>query len=195
MQGRINRNAEYECGYLYIAWLEGKHCPDSYYKTEADISVYLFSDKKEFEMEALEYNREYFKHLYAGSRGIDAPAIHDAEEDEDIYEMYKNYHIIDNAPQYSIIVPYEEEMDLFEDIRGKYRMNGYVLSKSDLKTVHGIVVRVYASGNAGNFIKRHCHSLSFNGADSGWFIADMDDIYDEMTGLRTEEEGDDAYIL
>ena len=61
-------------------------------------------------------------------------------------------------------------------------------------------VNRYMNGMKAEFIKMHCHQLHVRlgrnrekvGID--WYIADIDEIYDEKTGLQREEMSE-AYML
>ena len=207
--GRVGRNGE--GGSMYIFSLEDDKVPDVYYKNESTISMYMARQHGEdMNINCPKLIDEYYTKLYAGTEGSDdgymngkrekKGSVSKAEADEDIHSMYEAYHIIENKEQYHIIVPYKPKIELFNELMNKYQNNGYAISKKDMKLAHGITVNIIGNGKAADYILRHCHMLFLKGENGriplDWFIADMDDIYDDMSGLRVtdETEGDALFI-
>ena len=201
--GRIGRNGE--GGHMYIFRLEDDKAPDDYYKNESSISMYMAKQNgADMNINSPKLIDDHYTRLYAGNEGCDEgynngkrdkeDSVSKAEVDEDVHAMYEAYHIIKDMEQFHIIVPYKPEIELFNELMNKYQNNGYVISKSDMKLAHGITVNIIGKGKAADYILRHCHRLSMTIKDGttplDWFIADMDDVYDDMSGLRVMDKNE-----
>ena len=55
---------------------------------------------------------------------------------------------------------------------------------------------VTVNGKSLDYIKTHCHQLSLYAPGQAvlvnWYIADMDEIYDKKTGLKTKEDSEEG---
>ncbi|WP_027207592.1 CRISPR-associated helicase/endonuclease Cas3 [Butyrivibrio fibrisolvens] len=206
--GRINRNGKAE-GYALVSNLKDDSCPDDYYKNEKRLTYSIVEKNKgNIDLNA-ELIDQYYKKLYSGIEGCDdgynggkrdkEGSISLAEYEEDIYAMYKAYHLIEDAEQYNIIVPYEHDIQKFEEYANRYQNNGYIMKKQDMKFCHDICVGIIGNGKAAAFIENHCHRLNIRTRDAiistNWFIADKDSIYDIKTGLVTRNSDSMALFL
>lgn len=207
--GRVNRNGKTR-GYVLISNFMDDSCPDDYYRNEKNLTYNIaLGLEGKVDVNALEIIDTYYKKLYSGIEGSDEGyndgkrdkngSISSAEYKEDIYEMYKGYHLIDDAEQYNVIVPYDSNKHSFETYCTKYQNNGYIMSEKDIKEMHDICVSIIGNGKSGKFIDRHCHRLSVKNSSSiiptNWFIADIDDIYDTKIGLIDSENDEEGLLL
>lgn len=197
--GRINRNGK-GMGKILIFRMKGDtkfDFPDQSYQNEAAISYSLAREKKDsLNLNDLGNIAEYYQKLYSGSEGSDKREIKDAEAEEDIYQLSQKYQLIENKGQYTIIVPYEKES--FDIWREEIRQNGYHIRKADMKAYQKSSVRLIGNGKIGDFIRTHCHQLMVRtrsgDVEIPWFLADKDSIYDDRTGLQTEESNGGLFL-
>lgn len=203
--GRINRNGARENGKLLV-FLSDKNgnydFPSDAYRNESNITYHMVVGREQHALNTsnLEDIKEYYKKLYSGdsTHGRDKRTIIEAEKNCDLQKMAEVYHLIENSNQCNVIVPYEKRMSEFQALSGCLAKSHYTLSKKELYSHHGITVSVTVNHKALIYIQTHCHQLSLRSpgqaAPVNWYIADMDEIYDAKTGLKTREESEGGIL-
>ncbi|MDD4525669.1 MAG: CRISPR-associated helicase Cas3' [Lachnospiraceae bacterium] len=194
--GRINRNG-CKSGKMLVFRSEDNgrfDYPTTDYLNEAAISLNMAEINNSIDTNNLSDIESYYKKLYSGNaaEGHDSEEIRKAEEECDIKEMSEKYQLIDGEKQYTVIVPYNEFLTEYSDFRDKVEKNQYCFCKKDMRKLRDFSVNIYSNGKGGEFIRNHCHRLSlfspFGISETNWFIADIDDIYNDKTGLQVKEK-------
>lgn len=205
--GRINRNGKRTNAQMLVFKSNQNGAydyPSDSYRNEADITYHMASDhmrESPLDTNSLEDIDEYYRRLYSGdsSDGHDKRGIIDAENECDILKMSEEYHLIADTNQCHVFVPYEPCMNEFEQLSELLLNQNYTLKKKELYAHHGITVSVVATGKSLDFIRSHCHQIClyspFQNVPINWYIADMDDIYDPKTGLRTKEKLEEGGMM
>ena len=205
--GRINRNGKKSHADMLVFRREKNgpyDFPSEAYRNEANITYHMAGDtqRKQFlDTNSLQDIKEYYQRLYSGDsiHGHDKRSIIKAEENCDIKAMADTYRMIENHNQCNVIVPYEARIDEFDTLKEILQQHHYALKKRELFAHHDITVNVMASDSALSYIETHCHQISLYSPDQyipvNWYIADMDNIYDQKTGLRTKENIEEGGML
>ena len=200
--GRINRNGTRQGEMLvFRSDQNGTYdFPSEAYHNEADITYYMVMNHpdKRLNTNSLQDIREYYQKLYGGDsiHGYDKKLIRDAENECDLKGMSEAYQLISDRNQCNVIVPYEKRMDEFDALVNILSNQNYTLTKKELYAHHGLTVSVTVNGKSLDYIKTHCHQLSLYAPGQAvlvnWYIADMDEIYDKKTGLKTKEDSEEG---
>ena len=201
--GRINRNGTRQKGEMLVFRSDQNGTydfPSEAYHNEADITYYMVMNHpdKRLNTNSLQDIREYYQKLYSGDsiHGYDKKPIRDAENECDLKGMSEAYQLISDRNQCNVIVPYEKRMDEFDALVNILSNQNYTLTKKELYAHHGLTVSVTVNGKSLDYIKTHCHQLSLYAPGQAvlvnWYIADMDEIYDKKTGLKTKEDSEEG---
>lgn len=204
--GRINRNGKRQNSEMLVFRSDQNGAydfPSDAYHNEADITYYMATGRleKRLNTNSLQDIQEYYRRLYSGDsiHGCDKKPIRDAEKSCDLEGMSKAYRLIPDRNQCNVIVPYEDRIDEFNTLSESLSNQNYTLTKKDLYAHHGLTVSVPVSNRSLEYIKVHCHQLSLYTPDQpvpvNWYIADMDEIYDKKTGLKTKEDSEEGGML
>ena len=207
--GRINRNGKRTQAEMlvYRSDRHGKYdFPSVDYRNSAVTTYHMACDKTRaypLNTNCLQDIDTFYKKIFSGdnAEGHDKEEIQKAEKNCDIQSMAKEYRMIEDKNQCNVIVPYKERIDEFNTLAEKLSDSDYILSKKELFSHHGITVSVTATGKALSFIETHCNQLKLYSpildapVDVNWYIADMDNIYDPKTGLKTKENLEEGGML
>ena len=205
--GRINRNGKRSQAEMLVYQSEhnGQYdFPSDAYRNEADITYRMAADKnrsRPLDTNSLNDIDDYYRKLYSGDgiQGHDKKGIVDAEQNCDIRAMAQEYQLISERNQCNVVVPYQECIDEFNAFADMASDHNYTIKKKDLYAHHGITVSVAATGKSLSFIQTHCHQLCLFSPDQNvpvnWYIADMDEIYDPETGLKTREDTEEGGMI
>lgn len=202
--GRINRNGK-RYGEFVIFMLKDTNVygfPSSAYYTEACRTRALAERHQELNLNDIELMDEYYSELYGQdtSTGADRSEIREACKKLDVKKICDEYKLIDSTGQCTVIVPYAAKREEFESLLKTIRAQDYCITRKQMALCPDFRVNRYMNGKKAEFIKMHCHQLHVRlgrnrekvGID--WYIADIDEIYDEKTGLQREEMSE-AYML
>lgn len=205
--GRINRNGKKDLAEMLVFRSDQNgpyDFPSDAYRNEADITFHMASDirrKQALDTNCLKDIDAYYCNLFSGdsAHGHDRKGIKAAEQHCDLQAMAKEYKLIQDSHQCNVIVPYEGCMEEFHSLAECLEKRNYVIGKKELFAHHSITVSLAAAGKTLDFIKIHCHQLSLSSAVQSvpvnWYIADMDEIYDAKTGLKTRDDTDEGGMI
>ena len=133
---------------------------------------------------------EYYKRVF-NTTGLDKDkeSLRTAIEKEDYIAVDKNYKIIEESGA-TIIVPYQGQIELFNEIKKNIIDNDYCISKKIMKSSSTITVNSYDKQ-----ILNWCSPLYFKikgeKIKCNWYLLDSNtNFYDEKLGLNFSEDFD-----
>lgn len=200
--GRVNRNGKVDGEFLVFMLKDTDRYgfPSESYYTESQRTLELAKRYDGLNLNNIDLMDEYYMELYGGDtrESVDKKEIKDACEKLHMGKMCDAYKLIDVAGQCTVIVPYSKKKKEFDGLMTEIKAQDYCITKKQMKRCADFRVNRYMNGKKEEFVRIHCHQLYARvGRDHektpiNWFIADVDDIYDERTGLQRVET-DDAY--
>lgn len=188
--GRCNRNATGK-GELTVFIPEGnRKYPDNDYANLSNELNCLMHESKSFDICNLKDIDEYYKRVF-NTTGLDKDkeSLRTAIEKEDYIAVDKNYKIIEESGA-TIIVPYQGQIELFNEIKKNIIDNDYCISKNTMKNSSTITVNSYDKQ-----ILNWCNPLYFKikgeKIKCNWYLLDSNiNFYDEKLGLNFLEDFD-----
>lgn len=180
--GRCNRNGD-GCDGSFIVFVpeeQGRSYPTPDYEAAADCVRTLLA-RHEIDSSNLQHIAEYYELLYANS-DADNYKLREAISNEDYPEVQRNYRLI-SKETVQVIVPYENEMELFREICREVDQGG--LSRDILRKAKSITVSTYHRDEA----RRLCEQLCFNAPGgvrvaTDFFLLHDGRYYDKRAGLN-----------
>lgn len=142
--GRCSRNAKFVGKMMIFITDEKNLYPSNSYKNAANcVQQLLHKYNNKLDINDLNNMDEYYKLLF-NTCGFtkDLKALVEDIENKNFIKMSKDYKLIENN-QVSIIVPYENCIDIYNNIRDKIIKNNYSISKGDIKYCQKIIVNSY----------------------------------------------------
>ncbi len=192
--GRINRHGMYS-GEFIIFELNDDGYPDNTYRNLTSISRKLLLENSEANLNDLDTIRRYYKEFFECIKEEDTRKIREPLENLDIYLMGKNYRLIDNMTQATVLVPYGwggyGERDSFDEFAERLRSQGYKISKKEMNRYRKYSVNITLNKDVQTVLNKTCKRLSTYGDLSislNWYIDEYKLAYDKKTGFKRDLE-------
>ena len=183
--GRCNRNGKSTCGELWVFVPSEEHLyPDSHYENAATI-VRAMQMQRPIDIHDPESIRRYYRQLLSTFRGDKkSRTLEKALSERDFSVVSQTYRFIEQQGV-QVVVPYEEQTELYEQIRSEALNIG--LTKSLLRMAAPLTVTCYDRELA----ERICEPLFFAGKskietrESPYYIilTGQEDCYDRKMGF------------
>ncbi|MBS6135810.1 MAG: hypothetical protein KH706_04590, partial [Faecalibacterium prausnitzii] len=183
--GRCNRNGKSTCGELWVFVPSEEHLyPDSHYENAATI-VRAMQMQRPIDIHDPESIRRYYRQLLSTFRGDKkSRTLEKALSERDFSVVSQTYRFIEQQGV-QVVVPYEEQMELYEQIRSEALNIG--LTKSLLRMAAPLTVTCYDRELA----EQICEPLFFAGKskietrESPYYIilTGQEDCYDRKMGF------------
>lgn len=191
--GRCNRNGRGKGKMTVFIPDEDKLYPMKYFENAAK-KVELLKKRHPIDINDPIHIREYYTMIFEDNNyNHDKPELVNAIEAHDFEKVEKEYMFIPNKGV-NVIVPYEEEIDLFEELAQEAREKG--ISKSWIQRAAPITVTSYREKKLKD-IAQSCKAATRKGkADiSGWYILLDETFYDKNAGLRFDDDSSLDYLV
>lgn len=181
--GRCNRNGDSTDGkvIVFLPAEERLYPPGAYYQRAA-LCVKILASRHPIDCFDLKHIEEYYEILYSNGDG-DKEKLKKAVENRDYRKVQEEYRLIE-AKGVQVIVPWKEEMDLFDSLQEEYRKNG--LTRDLIRRARLLTVSSFAEDK----VKECCIPLFFQtyGRESevqtDWYFLGNQDCYHEKLGLN-----------
>lgn len=179
--GRCNRNGSGPDGKFTVFLPEEAGYPSEAYRSGAD-KVRVLQARHSIDPGNLHHIAEYYELLYAHTKG-DKLGLRRAIEEENFPEVENQYRLIPRGTV-QIIVPYEEELDLYREIQRALDEKG--LSRGLLRRAKALTVSSYDRESA----ERLCQRLSAPSSGSReavpteYYLLSIPDYYNQKNGLN-----------
>lgn len=181
--GRCNRNGDGPDGKVVVFLPdEEKLYPPGVYYQRAAVCVKTLASRHPIDYFNLKHIDEYYEILYSNAEG-DKEKLRQAILDRDYEKVQKEYKLIESKGV-QVIVPWEDQMDLFLSIQEEYGKTG--LTQELMKRARPLTVSSFAL----NQVKECCIPLLFrnygqeDGTQTGWYLLGNRDCYHEKLGLN-----------
>ena len=195
--GRCNRNGK-GTGKAFVFSLEENGrtgYPDDRYRTESKITRRM-AEERNFDVNLSDMStlKAYYKKIFAGDgpENADKSTLSEAVEEMDFVETDREYKIIDEKNQISIIVPYDDGKGTYEKALRTLEGNGFSITKKLMAETHAVVVSMYASSKKAQAVSMGCQRLYATCLDgkyeTNWFVMLDKKGYSDEHGLETNEE-------
>lgn len=181
--GRCNRNGDSADGQVivFLPAEERLYPPGRYYQRAA-LCVKTLASRHPIDCFDLKHVEEYYEILYSNGDG-DKEKLKKALEDRDYRKVQEAYKLIESKGV-QVIVPWKEEMELFDSLQEEYRKN--CLTQDLIRRARPLTVSSFAEDK----VKECCIPLSFrtygreSEAPTDWYLLGNTDCYHEKLGLH-----------
>ncbi len=181
--GRCNRNGDSADGevIVFLPAEERLYPPGGYYQRAA-LCVKTLASRHPIDCFDLKHMEEYYEILYSNGDG-DKEKLKKALEDRDYRKVQEAYKLIESKGV-QVIVPWKEEMELFDSLQEEYGKNG--LTRELIRRARPLTVSSFAEDK----VKECCIPLFFRtyGRESevqtDWYLLGNPDCYHEKLGLH-----------
>ncbi len=181
--GRCNRNGDSADGKMIVFLPEEERLypPGAYYQRAA-LCVKTLASRHPIDCFDLKHMEEYYEMLYSNGDG-DKETLKKALEDRDYRKVQEAYRLIESKGV-QVIVPWKENMELFESLQEEYGKNG--LTRDLIGRARTLTVSSFAEDK----VKECCIPLFFrtygreDEVQTGWYLLGNQDCYHEKLGLN-----------
>ncbi len=193
--GRCNRGGRLKFGkvIVFIPDEEGKLYPSSDYEMAANVvKLLLERHGGEIDIHNPDIIDEYYRQLYSDKgAGSDKLELVQAIDEMNFEQVSQQYQLINNTG-YNIIVPYEDEISLYDSICEKARSDG--LTQKLMLEARKITVSSYDIES----ILEKCEPIyihsKYGKEKSTWYLLGDRELYNKNTGLDLKSENGFSYI-
>ncbi len=181
--GRCNRNGDSPDGrvVIFLPDEERLYPPGAYYQRAA-VCVKTLASRHPIDCFDLKHIEEYYEILYSNSEG-DKEKLKKALQDRDYKKVQEEYKLI-NSRGVQVIVPWEEEMELFCSLQKEYERTG--LTRDFIRRARPLTVSSFAEDK----VQECCIPLLFrtHGREkevrTEWYLLGNQECYHEKLGLN-----------
>lgn len=191
--GRCNRNGRKTGSMTVFIPDEEKLYPSKEYEARA-MCVKILADRHEIDIDNLEHVTEYYREVFA-KFDKDDDAIENAIANVDFERVEKEYRLIENTGS-NVLVPYEKETALFEELRTEAVTKG--ISHDWMQKASSITVASYQREQ----LDRICEKALIRGNDGtlqkteNWYLLNDAKFYhNDDVGLHFDEDSELDYVL
>ena len=191
--GRCNRNGRGEGIMKVFIPDEEKLYPVKYFENAAE-KVKLLNKRHTIDICNPEHIREYYTMVFEDNNyNHDKPELVKAISEHDFEKVDKEYKFI-STNGVNVLVPYEGERELFEELAKEARKNG--ISKSWMRKAAPVTVTSYRENKLKDIAER-CFIATKHGKTElpGWYILLSDNYYDKNVGLYFDNESSLDYLI
>ena len=181
--GRCNRNGDSADGKMIVFLPEEERLyPPGVYYQRAALCVKTLASRHPIDCFDLKHMEEYYEMLYSNGDG-DKETLKKALEDRDYRKVQEAYRLIESKGV-QVIVPWKENMELFESLQEEYGKNG--LTRDLIGRARTLTVSSFAEDK----VKECCIPLFFrtygreDEVQTGWYLLGNQDCYHEKLGLN-----------
>lgn len=180
--GRCNRNGDSPEGKVVVFLPDEEHLypPGAYYERAA-VCVKTLASRHPIDCFHLKHIEEYYEMLYSNLEG-DKEKLRKALQERDYKKVQEEYKLIDSRGV-QVIVPWEEEMELFRSVQKEYERTG--LTQNLIRRARPLAVSSFAEKK----IQECCIPLLFrtygrSEVQTGWYLLGNQECYHEKLGLN-----------
>lgn len=191
--GRCNRNGSKVGKMTVFIPDEERLYPSKEYEIRA-VCVKILADRHEIDIHNLAHTKEYYAEVFA-KFNKDSDPLEQAIANMDFEQVEKEYRLIKNTGA-NVLVPYEKEMILFEELRQEAITKG--ISRAWMQKASSITVTSYQE----ELLYDVCEKAFVRGNDGklqkteNWYILnDMKFYHNDDVGLHFDEDSQLDYIL
>ncbi|MFA5153795.1 MAG: CRISPR-associated helicase Cas3' [Clostridia bacterium] len=183
--GRCNRNGNNEIGNVVVFIPEEEKYPGTYYNNAANI-VKLLVKEQGIDINNINDMDRYYSYLFK-QFNADKNALSTAVDNMDFEEVTNQYQLIPNTV-YNVIVPYENKIELFNEVVKDIRENG--LSNKAIAKARPITVNTYYKQIEDVSERLYFKAKSSRQEDfsTNWFILLDSKFYDKNLGLQISND-------
>ena len=195
--GRCNRNGKGKGQAVIFRTMDNDvyNFPSTEYKNMSDHTYNLVKKHNlDINPENISLMSEYYKDVFNGfeTAKADKKELCDAINMVDYHEVENQYRFIENTNGYSVIVPYANHIDLYDEAIKILESNDYCLSKSLMKKLSKITVNVSLSQEKLKILEENASKLHMNHNGTltpldNWYILKNPIMYSDR-GLNVERE-------
>ncbi len=180
--GRCNRNGDGADGEVIVFLPEEEHLypPGAYYQRAA-LCVKTLASRHPIDCFNLKHIEEYYEILYSNGDG-DKEKLKKALEERDYRKVQEVYRLIE-AKGVRVIVPWKDNMELFDSLQEEYGKNG--LTRDLIRRATLLTVSSFAEDK----VKECCIPLFFrtygreNEVQTDWYLLENQKCYHPKLGL------------
>lgn len=177
--GRCNRNGKGDGGVCVFVPEEEKLYPQDWYEHGA-MSVKTLRSHHEIDICNAEHIREYYKILFQ-TLPPEKKGLKKAVETYDFEKVDQCYKLIDNNAV-NILVPYEQEIDRFEQLREEVLEKG--ISPAWIKRATALSVTSYKRDKVGELCEPLCVIKNGKRYKTNWYVLNHKELYNEQYGFH-----------
>ena len=204
--GRCNRECNH-IGRLVIFSLKdglvsGIGYPSYSYKMQSEDTGYIFKgylkNHDELNLDDLSLMNRYWLYHYKNAGTQDKLSIREAVDRFSFNGIADSYHLIDNASQVMVIVPYSGEKDLYDAVYTELTENGFVLSRKMQRMAKPVTVSTYPGKWLSDGLIPGCQRLyAWKGGEKialSWYLMMENDGYTDERGYGPVDKKGGIFI-
>lgn len=191
--GRCNRNGRKTGIVTVFIPDEERLYPSKEYEVRA-MCVKILADRHEIDINNLEHIAEYYAEIFA-KFNKDDDTLEKAIADIDFEQVEKEYRLIKNTGV-NVLVPYEKEIKLFEELRAEALTKG--ISRVWMQKASSITVTSYQEEQLYNICEKALvcgNDGKLQKAENWYILNDLKFYHNGGVGLHFDEDSELDYIL
>ena len=187
--GRVNRNGNNENnGNLILFKTEKEKYPTEDYGNQARQAEIIFNrHANKLDLQNTEIINEYYEVL--SNLQTESDKLKKAIENSDYEEIEKEYKLIKNADMIKVIVPYKNQIEVYNEIIDEVVKNG--LTNELIKKAIPITLNIYRDRKKEEKLSKiyYCIYSKKQQNESGWYFlgSDIENAYNDKLGLDLNE--------